>query len=104
MIQSANGIEVVESKLPEPVRVNGRRAMLQMLDVLLAEENNVQTIASALQHYLNEKPLDFFYRIVMPMLPKGAVLDEDENKSNEIAINLVPVKDHRAYNEQKEGD
>jgi len=70
--------------------VNGRKAVLQALDSLLAEEHNIKAMKSAFQASIDENALGFFKIIVMPLLPKQ---DDEEltDKTQTVSINIVPA-------------
>lgn len=73
--------------------VNGRRAVLQMLDSLLADEKNIRTLHDAFQVSLDEKPLNFYLTIVAPLLPKQiALTDEEGEDTRTFTVQLVPAE------------
>ena len=50
--------------------VSGRARALELVDKVLTDSANVQSLEKALSKALREKPLWFFVNIVMPLLPK----------------------------------
>lgn len=48
----------------------GRTRALIALDKMIGRKRNEGKIIQALEEYLDEKPLEFFKTIVMPLLPK----------------------------------
>jgi hypothetical protein len=50
--------------------VSGRARALELVDQVLADKANIQSLEKALSKALREKPLWFFVNIVMPLLPK----------------------------------
>jgi len=71
--------------------VNGRRAVLQALDRLLAEEKNIRAFAKGFQDSIDENPLIFFKQIVMPLLPRPEALDTGEERELVLPVRLIPV-------------
>lgn len=53
----------------QPVYANGRKAVLQMIDVLLSDENNIQKIRDAFQEKLDTQPAQFFQETIRPLIP-----------------------------------
>jgi hypothetical protein len=54
----------------EPMNQNGRRAALGVLDKVLENTENAQTLREGLQKSLRDDPTLFFKEIVMPLTPK----------------------------------
>jgi hypothetical protein len=54
--------------------VSGRARALQLLDSILAEEDNLALLREALQDNFRANPVRFFRQIIMPLLPKDVVL------------------------------
>ena len=52
----------------------GRMNALDALDGMLADEGNLETLRDGLQKALQRDPVWFFRRIIMPLLPKEASL------------------------------
>ena len=52
----------------------GRREAIAVLDELLATTENKAKLRDALQREFDKNPYTFFRRIIMPLLPKTAVL------------------------------
>lgn len=73
--------------------VNGRRALLQCLDSLLAEEPNIRVFKQAFQARIDEEPMQFFKEIVMPLMPKDTSMSDvdDENNKGSITIEFKPL-------------
>ena len=78
--------------LPTIKRVNGRRALFQAIDVMLAKEQNIHTIVNALQDILDKSPYAFFKEVVMPITPKECLgFDQDGNQAIIPQIQIVPA-------------
>lgn len=56
----------------------GRTLALRALDELLDEEATLDELKRALRDHLHRNPIRFFRDIVMPLLPRRAVLDLGE--------------------------
>ena len=56
-------------------KANGRRACLEMLDVLLADHHNIQKLKDAMQERMDEDPLTFFQEVVKPLIPARMLED-----------------------------
>jgi len=54
--------------------VSGRAAALQVLDHLFNEEENRAKLAAALQKEFDKNPVNFFRHIIMPLIPREAIL------------------------------
>jgi hypothetical protein len=52
----------------------GRMLALDTLDGMLSDENTLETLRDGLQKALERDPVWFFRRIIMPLLPKEASL------------------------------
>ena len=63
--------------------VNGRRALLQCLDSLLAEESNIRVFRDVFQAQTDNEPMKFFRDIVMPLMPRESLglADADAEKN-----------------------
>ena len=60
---------------PGPGRYpQGRKASIDVLDEMLAETGNREKLRKALQREFDRSPVAFFRRIIMPLLPKTALL------------------------------
>lgn len=85
--------------LPPERHVSGRRALLQMLDTLLAEERNIKTMRDAFQDMMNANPLAFFEKVVLPLMPKDSLSlapNEDADESDaRVVINIIPKEEGR---------
>ncbi len=55
--------------------ISGRSLALAALDELLSEQSTQAQLKEALEKSLRENPVKFFKEIVMPLLPRHAVLD-----------------------------
>ncbi len=73
--------------------VSGRKEALGVLDEILSESGNKETLRKALQEYLDIRPVEFFKLIVMPLLPKEAKGEgfSDKHESNQHFY--IPEKD-----------
>ncbi len=74
--------------------VNGRRAILQCLDTLLAEENNIKLYKEAFQTQIDTEPMKFFQNVILPLMPKDglAMTDpDDEKKQSQLTIQFIPA-------------
>lgn len=58
--------------------VSGRGRALQILDEIMAEEENLALLKKALQANFEANPMRFFRQIIMPLLPKDVVLNMGE--------------------------
>ncbi len=54
--------------------VSGRARALQLLDTIMAEEENLERLRVAMQASLEANPMRFFRQIIMPLIPKDVVL------------------------------
>ena len=54
---------------------SGRSLALKALDDMLAEESTLAVLKEAMTDYLHKNPIRFFMEIIMPLLPKQAILD-----------------------------
>ena len=54
---------------------SGRTMALRALDDMLAEDENIEMLKAALVAELHKNPMRFFKEIIMPLLPRNAVLD-----------------------------
>ena len=55
--------------------IGGRAMALRALDDLLAEETTLEDLKAAMRADFKKNPVRFFQDIIMPLLPKQAVLD-----------------------------
>ena len=54
--------------------VSGRARALQVLDELLSQDDNQEQLRAALDSLFKRDPVRFFRNIVMPLLPRHAVM------------------------------
>lgn len=54
---------------------SGRTMALRALDDMLAEDENIEMLKAAFVAELHKNPIRFFMDIIMPLLPRNAVLD-----------------------------
>ena len=59
----------------------GRTLALRTLDEVLAEEESLQRMRDALRAHLHKEPVRFFKDIIMPLIPKHAVVDAGEERT-----------------------
>ena len=59
--------------------IGGRMQALLTLDKMLAQRGNQRSLMRALQKQFKADPLDFFEKIVMPLLPKESKLSLDRD-------------------------
>ena len=68
---------------------DGLQAVLNMLKGLISKEKNLKLLESKMQAALNANPLGFYYKYVMPLLPKNIVLESDEDNPINFIFNNV---------------
>lgn len=75
--------------------VSGRRAFLQMIDRMLAEDKNIKAMQECMQGLLDTHPLTFFEKVLMPLMPKdmlGLTAEDDaKNQEQHITIQFAPA-------------
>lgn len=67
---------------PNAKYANGRRAALQCLDSVMAEEANISLLAEALRERISSDPMGFFKEFGMPLMPRS-MLEGDLGKDPE---------------------
>ncbi len=77
--------------------VNGRRALLQCLDSVLAEERNIKTFKELFQSQIEDNALAFLKDIIMPLTPKDSLslVDPDADNSQSVSITFTPATPKR---------
>ena len=76
---------------------DGLQAVLTMLKDLVSREDNIKKIETAMQEALDKQPLGFYYKFVMPMLPKTVDLAGSEGGIMYIIPErIVPKKNNNA--------
>ena len=78
--------------------VGGRSRALKVLDDMLAKEENLAALEAALQTELHKNPLRFFRTIVMPLLPRDARLEiqnEPQNISWQPLLSVIALENER---------
>ena len=84
---------------------SGRMQALGVLDTLLKDAGALEVLRAGLEKKLEQDPIWFFRRIIMPLLPKDATVQFD----NKGAIQWVrlsttfPVEDSMPFTGQKNG-
>jgi len=73
--------------------VSGRKAWIQMCDVVLAKEDNVRRFAEALQNEVDESPMGVFTKIVMPLTPKQLEIETSAVSTEEVARQLKEMNE-----------
>jgi hypothetical protein len=71
--------------------VNGRRAVLQALDILWNEEKNIHTIVGAMQEHLDAQPLIHLKTFIYPLLPRAENLGEEKSDESIPEVKIVPA-------------
>lgn len=61
---------------------NGRRAVLGMLDAMMARTKNIQKVHDAMQERLDVDPVGFIKEVVMPLMPKTMLEDREDLDSS----------------------
>lgn len=69
---------------------NGLNAVLNMLKELVSKEDNLEKIKVAMQKALNEQPLGFYYKFIMPLFPKNVDIDLGAEITYIISKDFVP--------------
>ena len=84
--------------MPRRAVETGRQLALQALDTMLARAENVKSLMEALQTAFNENPVHFFRTIIMPLLPRQAVLSSGMGKKAILRVVLegdgLPSEEH----------
>ncbi len=99
------GVEPKE--LVEPIRASGRRAVIELIDSMLSRDENMQSMAKAMQAFFEKNPLLFHDMYVRPLIPKS-MLEDSHGESPESVASQVRqfLKDtadiHVAYEEDEE--
>jgi len=72
-------------QIPQRIRkrADGRRAVLGMIDWLIAREDNLRKLAQACQAELNARPMEFLKEIVIPLTPQSMREDAQSQGSPE---------------------
>lgn len=70
----------------------GRKASIEVLDKMLAEVGNLERLRTALQAEFNRNPVAFFRQIVMPMIPKTALLHVSGGDGATVAGAILAVR------------
>jgi hypothetical protein len=84
--------------------VNGRRAMLQALDVLWSEDKNIRAIAAAVQEHLEAHPLEHLKLFIYPLLPKTENLDEEKGDMSIPEVRIIPAPPKTDKDKEIESD
>lgn len=63
---------------PKRRKANGRRAYIEMIDVLLGEESNIQRLRDQAQEAFTASPLQFVQDFVSPLISKSMIEDSDD--------------------------
>jgi len=75
---------------PGPGRCpDGRRAAIQVLDRLMADAGNLEKLRDALQDEFTRSPIKFFRSIIMPLLPKQALLGIQTSDGMQAAVKII---------------
>ena len=77
----------------------GRRKALAELDKMIGTTANLQTLRIALQQAFNNDPMGFFQHIIMPLLPRSATFQVDENAAGVFQLVItraIPPADQTA--------
>ena len=91
--------------MPEEVRhVNGRRAMLQALDILWNEEANIRKVTAAMQDHLDTHPLEHLKLFIYPLLPKAEGLNEEKGDESIPEIRIVSASPKSDKDKEIESD
>ncbi len=67
----------------------GRAQALRVLDDLVADAGNQEKLRVAMQVAFDQNPLGFFRRIVMPLLPRSAMLGLADGSGGGITIKFI---------------
>jgi len=79
----------IEGTRPGPgMTARGRLEAIRTLDAMLAESGNVEKLRDALQRSFDRNPMRFFKSIIMPLLPKTAVLGI-ESEGGHAAVKII---------------
>jgi hypothetical protein len=76
---------------------------LDTLDDMLSDETTLETLSDGLQKALERDPVWFFRRIIMPLLPKEASLQIENNGAFtwQLLSDTVPIEDRPEFISQK---
>lgn len=83
----------------EPSRYSGRAVSLQTLDQMLKESTSQKLLKKALRDELEKNPVKFFKEIIMPNMPKAAILrleQTDQPIQPPVVITFAPQSDLEA--------
>lgn len=71
-------------------RACGRRAVVDVVDLILARQHNVQKLKEDMQAAFDENAIEFVMNIAMPMMPRDMFVDRSEvASSDQIAASIV---------------
>ena len=92
--------------MPEEVvrHVNGRRAMLQALDILWSEDKNIRTVAGAMQEHLEAHPLEHLKLFIYPLLARTENLDEEKGDESIPEVRMIPASPKLNKDKEIESD
>ena len=65
----------------------GLSAVLSMLENLVSEEKNLNKLKKDFQEAFDRNPKKFYYKFIMPLLPKNIKHDFNEDTPIQIVIN-----------------
>lgn len=76
---------------------DGLQAVLNMLKGLISEDKNLEKLKNEMQTAFNKHPLGFYYKFIMPLLPKNIEIPLDAGSVNIILNNVkkVPARDKK---------
>jgi hypothetical protein len=78
-------------------KVHGRARALAKLDELLDEEDTMSEVIDGLREYARRYPHQFFVKIVIPLLPKEAIVRS--GPPEEVKIVWKPLSKNTPYND-----
>lgn len=73
----------------------GRRRVTEMIDMLIGDGTNIETLRKALQEKFEANPIQFFKEIVMPLLPKESKV-EASVAVNSLAAGIITAMSNDA--------
>ena len=82
---------------------SGRMQALSALDTMLIDEGTLKTLREGLQKSLERDPVWFFRRVIIPLLPKEASLqlENDGVFKWKLLSDTAPIEDSPEYISQK---
>ncbi len=81
------------------VQKSGRREALALLDEVIGTEENQKLLRAAMQKEFEKNPMQFFMRVVVPLIPQKMILQHKSN-NRELAETIQKVMFEQLHGER----